>query len=350
MRLSRWAILLGAATAALACAEASAPLPAAEEVLLLVHRTTGSLSLIRVNNPTVITPIPLGSATANPTTVAAFDGYALVPLGDDDAVAVVNLRTAAVDRTIGLPANSGATGAAIVDDSIAYVANPNRNSVTRVNYLNGDTASVAVGQTPRTVVFTRGKVFVVNANLDGAGDPLGPSWVSVVDPVTNRLATGIDSILLAGPGKGIAADVAQDGVLYVMNAGPDDGTTDSRLSLIDPVGRRELGNFAGFGSSAGAVIDNGNRLLYVSSLSQGLMVFDLVNREVTRGAGNGVAIPDNAAVAVDGNGRIYAVESGTCLAGSTGKLHVLRSNLSESRVVTVPECAVAVIATEVPPP
>lgn len=349
MRLSRWVVLLGAATATLACAEASAPLPAAEEVLLLVHRTTGALSLIRINTPTVVTPIPLGSTTATPTTVSALDGRAIVPLGDDDAVAVVNLRSATVERTIPLPASSGATGAAIVDDSIAYVGNPNQNTVTRINYLTGDTASVAVGQTPRAVVFTRGKVFVVNANLNGSGVPNGPSWVSVVDPVTNRLATGIDSILLPGPGNANAADVASDGVIYVMNAGPDDSATDSRLSLVDPVGRKELGNFTGFGNAAGSVTDNGGSRLYVSSLTQGLMVFDLLNRQVLRGAGNGIAIPDNSGVAVDAAGRPYVLESGPCTTGSTGKLHILRTNLTESRAVTVPECPVAALVTEIPP-
>jgi hypothetical protein len=349
MRFSRWAVLLGAAGVVQGCAEASAPLPAAEEVLLLVHRTSGSLSLIRVNTPTVVTPVPLGALTATPTTVGALGGYAVVPLGDDPAVAVVNLRTALVERTVPLPANSGATGAAMVDDSIAYVANPRRNSVTRVNYLTGDTASVAVGQTPKAVVFTRGKVFVVNANLNNAGTPIGASWVSVVDPVTNRLATGVDSILLPGPGNGAYADVAQDGVVYIMNSGPDDGTTDSRLSLLDPVGREELGNFKGFGNAAGAVSDNGGSRLYLSSLTQGLMVFDLLNRKVIRGAGSGIAIPDNSGVAVDGDGRIYATETGPCTTGSSGKLHILRSTLVESRVVTVPECPVAALVTEVPP-
>lgn len=342
-------MLLGAAGVVLGCAEASAPLPAAEEVLLLVHRTSGSLSLIRVKAPTIVTPIPLGSLTGTPTTVSALDGYAVVPLGEDPAVAVVNLRTAVVERTIPLPANSGATGAAMVDDSIAYVANPRRNSVTRINYLTGDTASVAVGQTPQTLVFTRGKLFVVNANLNNAGVPLGPSWVSVVDPVTNRLATGVDSILLPGPGKGASADVAQDGVVYIMNAGPDDGTTDSRLSLVDPVGREELGNFKGFGNAAGAVSDNGGGTLYVSSLTQGLMSFDLINRQVIRGAGSGISIPDNSSVAVDGDGRIYATETGPCTPGSNGKLHILRSALIETRVVTVAECPVAALVTEVPP-
>ena len=172
----------------------------------------------------------------------------------------------------------------------------------------------------------------------------------MVDPVTNRLATGIDSILLPGPGNGAYADVAQDGVLYIMNAGPDDGLTDSRLSLVDPVGREELGNFKGFGSVAGAVSDNGGGRLYVSSLTQGLMVFDLINRQVLRGAGNGIAITDNSGVAVDGDGRIYALERGPCTSGSNGKLHILRRNFSESRAVNLPECPVSALVTEIPPP
>jgi hypothetical protein len=333
----------------LACAEASAPLPAAEAALLLVHRTTGSLSLIRINTPAVATPVPLGGVAPSPTSVSARGGWAVVPLGDDPSVAVVNLHTAQVERLVPLPVNSGATGAAIVDDSIAYVANPNLNSITRVNYLTGDTVSVAVGQTPLAVVFTRGKIFVVNANLTQAGTPAGPSWVTVIDPLTNRRATGVDSILLPGPGNARYAEVAQDGVLYIMNAGPGDGTTDSRLSLVDPVGRTELGNFKGFGNSAGAISPGGGSELYISSLSEGLMVFDMIKRQVIRGAGSGVAIPGNTGVAVDADGRIYALESGPCTPGAPGRLHVLRPNLSESRVLDLGECPVAALATEIPP-
>jgi hypothetical protein len=338
-----------AAGSLLACAEASPPLPAAEEVLLLVHRTTGILSLIRINSPGAGTPISLGGTTPSPTTVSALGGWAVVPLGDDPSVAVVNLRTATVARRVPLPANSGATGAAMVDDSIAYIANPKLNTVTRVNYLSGDTASVAVGQTPRGVVFTRGKVFVINANLTPAGNPIGPSWVSVIDPLTNRLATGADSILLPGPGNAGSGDVAADGLLYVMNAGPSDGATDSRLSLVDPVGRSELGNFNGFGNAAGAIADDGGTRLFVSSVSQGLMVFDLLKRQLIKGAGSGIPIPDNTGVAVDDGGRIYALESGPCTTGAAGRLHILRSNLSESRVIDVGECPVAALITEIPP-
>jgi hypothetical protein len=118
---------------------------------------------------------------------------------------------------------------------------------------------------------------------------------------------------------------------------------------VDPVGRDELGNFKGFGNAAGAIADNGGSRLLVSSVSQGLMVFDLLNRQLLRGAGSGIPIPDNTGVAVDDNGRIYALESGPCTAGAGGRLHILRRNLSESRVIDVGECPVAALITEIPP-
>ena len=86
-------------------------------------------------------------------------------MGLDNTAAIVDLRTAQVVNTINLPAGSGATGAAIVNDSIAYVANPNLNTVTRINLRSGDTASVRVGIFPQGLVFTRGRLFVLNGNL-----------------------------------------------------------------------------------------------------------------------------------------------------------------------------------------
>jgi hypothetical protein len=332
----------------LGCADATAPLPPPVELLLVVHRTAATLSLIPVDASGPGTSIPLGGTAPSPTTIAAFNGFAIVPLGNFAAVAVVDLKAGAVVRTIGLPANSGATGAAMVDDSVAYVGNPNLNSVTRINYLTGDTASVLVGQTPQGIVFTRGKVFVLNGNLAG-GAPIGAGWISVIDPVTNRLATGVDSIPLSPPGNPLQGVVAQDGVLYLMNQGPEDGSADGRLSLVDPVGREELGTFRGFGHFPGGVATNGIDRLYVSSLSQGLMVFDLLNRQVLRGAGNGVDIATNTGVAVDSDGRIYALEGGPCDGTEPGRVHILRRNLSTLRTITVDDCPVAAIVTEVSP-
>ncbi len=333
----------------LACARAQEPLPPAEEALLVVDSTGAALEVVPVQSPTTSTVIPLGAVNATPNGVSAQNGWALVPLGAADAVAVIDLQTRTLVRTIQLAANSGATGSAIVDDSIAYVANPGLNTVTRINYLTGDTTtSVPVGHHPQVAIYTRGRVFVLNGNLP-ATIPPAPSWISVVDPVTNRLASGIDSILLPGPGNARSGTVPTDGVLYVMNAGPDDGVTEGRLTLIDPVGRSELGNFVGFGTAPGPVATNGTDRLYVSSHSEGLMVFDLLKRTLFRGAGNGVPIPTNSGVAVDSRERVYALEAGPC-DGATGKVHILRRDLTESRVITAGGCPVGAIVTEIPPP
>ena len=135
--------------AALGCSDTNAPLPEPQEVLLVVNSTANTLSIVPVDAPNSSVQVPLGGTTPTPVGVSAREGFALVPLGLDNAVAVVDLRAGTVLRTIPLPDNSGATGSAIVDDSIGYVGNPNLNTVSRVNYLTGATSEVPVGIFPQ---------------------------------------------------------------------------------------------------------------------------------------------------------------------------------------------------------
>jgi len=146
----------------------------------VVNGTAHTLSVVPTGSPNTGITIPLGSASTVPGGIAAREGIALVPLGADNAVAVVDLDSGAVLNTFPLAAGSGATGAAIVDDSIGYVASPGLDRITRINYLTGDTVSIAVGNTPQGLVYTRGKIFVLNGNLNGSGDPLGPSWLKML--------------------------------------------------------------------------------------------------------------------------------------------------------------------------
>ncbi len=343
----RMSLAAAALLVAAACADTTAPLPPPDEVLLVVNSTESSLSMVPVHNPGAAVTIPLGGTTPTPTTVTARNAWALVPLGLDNSVAVVDLQSQQVARRIPLPAGSGATGAAIVDDSIAYVANPNLNSVTRVNYRTGDTASVAVGVYPQNVVYTRGKIFVLNGNLVQFA-PAGPSWISVVDPATNALADDVDSIPLPGPGNAGFAAVGGDGLLYVMSSGSY-SQGEGRLSIVDPVGRQELASFAGFGTAPGAMASDGGDRLYISSFSEGLMEFDIHTRTVVLGAGNGIGIPGNSSVAVDSEGRIYAISTGPCQGGQPGTAHILRTDLTESGSVSLGECSIAAAVTMIPP-
>jgi hypothetical protein len=340
-------LLLGAALLA-GCADTNAPLPEPQEVLLAVNSTANTLSIVPVDAPTSGIEVQLGGTTATPVGVSARGAIAIVPLGLDNAVAVVDLRAGTVLRRVPLPDNSGATGSAVIDDSIAYVANPNLNSVSRVNYVDGTTAEVVVGRYPQGVVFTRGKVFVLNGNLDETFAPAGPSWLSVIDPATNALAAGGDSIALTGPGNAGFATVGVDGLMYVMSTGSyTEG--EGRLSIVDPVDRAEKASFSGFGTGPGSVAADGDAKVYASSFAEGLMVFDTDSNKVVRGAGNGVPILSNSAVAVDSRNRVYAIESGPCQGGRRGKAHVLATDLTQQRTITLGECPSGATVVQIPP-
>ncbi len=348
MTLGRWSPLpLGVALLA-GCADTNAPLPEPQEVLVVVNRTANTLSIVPVETPASAVAVQLGGTTPTPTGVSARGEIAIVPLGLDDAVAVVDIRSGAVLRRVPLPDSSGATGSAVIDDSIAYVANPNLNTVSRVNYVEGTTAEVAVGRYPQGVIFTRGKVFVLNGNLDETLTPAGPSWLSVVDPATNALAAGRDSIPLTGPGNAGFATVGVDGLMYVMSSGSST-QAEGRLSIVDPVARVETASFSGFGTAPGSIAADADAKVYASSRTEGVLVFDTDSNTVVRGAGSGVPIPSNSAVAVDSRNRVYAIEAGPCLAGRPGKAHVLGPDLAEQRTITLGDCPSGAAVVQIPP-
>ena len=302
-------LVVGAALAA-GCAEPNPFPPPPDEVLLVANTTAATLSAVPVSATGPGTTIQLTGSSVNG--LDALGPIVIASLPGDDAADLLNLIVMSVVMTMDLPAGSGATGVAVVNDTVGYVANPNLNSITQIDLVTGDTASLMVGVYPQGLISTRGSLFVLNGNVTPCGQPgglcsLGSSWLTVVDPLTNTLASGTDSIPLVGPGNARYAAIGSDGLLYVMNRGT---TTDSRLSIVDPVGRQEIASFGGFGRGPGQLAgDRGERIL-ISSPSEGVMVFNTRTRSVDRGAGNGVAIPENSGIAVDGSLRTYAIQSG----------------------------------------
>jgi hypothetical protein len=334
-----------AAAGSLACAETAAPPPAPEEVVVVLNTGGATLSLIPVAAPAQISTVPLGASDVEPVSIAARGATAVVPLRGRSALAVVNLREQHLVNTIRLQAGSTVAGTALVDDSVAYVASSNLDLITRINLSTGDTASLAVGNTPQQVTFTRGRLLVLNANLDSLGGPAGESWISVVDPAAGDRGVLIDSIPLIGPGNAEFSAVASDGLVYVVQVG-DPSMDEARLSVVDPVRRQELASFGGFGFGPGDLTADGGDRLLISSRTEGLMEFDTAERAIVRGEGNGVPVPANTGVALDSQGRVYALESGC---SENGILHVLRTDFTEIRTIPVGQCATQVLLARVPP-
>jgi hypothetical protein len=334
-----------AASSLTACAETAPPPAPPEEIVVVLNTTGATLSLVPVAAPTQISTVPVGASDVMPVSVATRGATAVVSLRARSALAVVDLREQQLVSTIKLQPGSILAGAALINDSVAYVANSNLNTITRVDLVTGDTASLAVGNTPEQMAFTRGRLLVMNANLDSLGMPAGESWISVVDPVAGDRGALIDSIPLIGPGNAQFNAVASDGLVYVVQVG-DPSTDEGRVSVVDPVRRQELASFGGFGFGPGDLTADGADRLLISSRTEGLMEFDTAERAIIRGEGNGIPIPANTGVAVDSDGRVYALESGC---SEKGVLHILRPDFTEIRTVPVGQCASQILLARVPP-
>jgi hypothetical protein len=344
--MTRLAALLFAAGFLFGCADTNAPPPDPVELLLVVNSEANSLTIVPVDRSAGPASVSLGTPRGTPRTLAARERYAVVPMGDVDEVAVVDLLSRTLLHRIPLPPGSGATGAVMVSDSVAYVANPRRNSISRVNVVTRDTAEVPVGIHPQGFALARGRLFVLNGNLDETGEPAGPSWLTVISPGTNGPAPGIDSVPLTGPGNAAFATVAGDGLIYVVSRGrsmPAEG----RLSVVDPLERREVASFAGLGLLPGDVASDGRSRVLVSSFAEGLLEFNTDSNAVIRGEGEGVPIPSNAGVAVDSEGRVYAIESGPCATGQPGVAHVLDDELEEIRLITLGRCSAGALVVRI---
>jgi DNA-binding beta-propeller fold protein YncE len=342
---------LGAALALSACAATTAPLPPPEELLLVVNPAQSTLSVVWVSGALPTALVALGSGVPADARVAAGRRYAVVATNGGDALAVIDLTSRLLARTIPLGPGAGALGAALTSDSVAYVVLSARDQLVRVDLVTGDTLSIPVGHYPKDVALARGKLFVVNANLGGCAPPatlcpIGESWITVVDPSNDGRAVGRDSIPLPGSLDASYAAVGGDGRLYVMSVGGPDAP-EGRLSIVDPVDRLELGNFGGFGEAPGQIAgDNGERL-FVSSRSEGLMEFNTRTRAVVRGAGSGIPVQNNTGVAVDSHSQVYAIDAGTC-AQANGLARVFRPDLTEISSIALGGCSGAAVVTFIP--
>jgi len=330
----------------LGCADTNAPPPDPVELFVVANSQGNSVTIMPVDQSEAPVTVQLGAPRGRPMSVAVRERFAMVPLGDVDEVAVVDLLLRELVHRIPLPEGSGATGAIMVNDTIGYVANPLRNTISQVNVLSRAAVEIPVGVHPQGFALARGRLFVLNGNLDAGGEPIGASWITVLNPVTSRPAPGIDSIPLTGPGNAAFATVAGDGLIYVVNRGRST-LAEGRLSVVDPLERREVASFAGLGLLPGEIASDGRSRVFVSSLAEGLLEFNTDSNAVVKGEGDGIPIPTNVGVAVDSDGRVYAIEAGACAPREPGFAHVLDEELEEIRLIQLGRCAAGAVVVRI---
>jgi YVTN family beta-propeller protein len=311
------------------------------ETGVVVNSTDISITIFPVDSPQSARTIGLAQA-GSPVSLAVRKHLVVVPLGQLSAAAVVDLATSAV-RAIPLPENSGATGAAFLNDSIVYVANSSRNTVSVLNVSSGTTVGpeIPVGVYPQAIAIDGGSVFVLNAELDVNFQPARPGRISVIDAATNNV---LDTVVLSGLNPAAAA-FGPDGLLYVVNSGSF-GQGNGSLSVVDPVTLEEVEHHTGFGDFPGDIaLDAGGRA-YVSSFAFGVAIWDTAADSFIKPPSDPLVVQGqtiSSGVGVDSGGRLYTLIPGDC--SSAGVALRLDVDLSFDTEIDVGACPIAIAFT-----
>jgi len=340
-------LVCGLALAA-GCSDALEQDTTAGQVVAVVNRDPATLSLVSAST-FAATAVDLLNAAGRPASVAERVSVLAVPLPAADSIVFLDFGSSGAGRRVPLAVGAGAAGVVIADESTAWVANPNNNRATWVNYRSGDTASIAVGPTPQAVAVTRATLYVVNANLSGSV-PAGPSsisWMALgsVPPVT------LPTIPLTGSNAQFTV-VGGDSLLYVVERGTP-GAGDGKLSIIDPASNQEVVVINGLGELPGPAVFHPSGRLLIASEQEGILEVNTLTRTLVRGVGAGRK-PDGhgvAALALDQRGRIYALDRGDC--SGPGVVHVLSAppdyaDLDAVAVGACPSAAAAVFMQAAP--
>jgi len=316
--------------------------PSGVETAVVLNSIDLSITVFPVDSPQITTTLGLAQA-GSPVSMAARDGRVVVPLGFLSAAAVADLGSGDV-ATLPLPDNSGATGVTFLNDSIAYIANPNLNTVTPVNVFQMSSGTqIEVGGFPQGVAAAADRVFVLNAELDQTFRPARAGGVSVIDPATN---TVIATIILTGYNPS-AASFGPDGLLYVINSGTF-GQGDGSLSVVDPTMLEEVAHHAGFGEFPGDIAFDQAGSAYVSSFAYGIAVWDPAADSFINSPADPLIVEGNAissGLGFDSGDRLYTLIPGDCVAPSVA----YRVSNGAAHQIGVGVCPIDISFTRVEP-
>jgi hypothetical protein len=296
----------GLLTALFACADTVAPPEEAEAAVgVVVGSVDNSLTIFEVDDPSRTRTVGLGP-DGSPVSVAVRGRLAVVPLGMVPALAVVDIPSATLVRTVALPAGSGATGVDFINDSVAVVANPGLNSVSPVNVLRGTVApQIPVGRYPQAVKAHAGRVWIVNAELENFV-PASPGTLTALDAAT---LAPVATVPLTGLNPGGVA-VGPDGALYVLHSGRF-GQADGSVSVVDPASGTERTHLTGFGEFPGSLAFGPAGRLHVASFGYGLAIWNPQGGGAWVRAPGAPGLPDRlasvAGLGFDVEGRLHVL-------------------------------------------
>src|SRR5260370_5517978 len=161
-------VVAGAVVVALvgACSDAWEKDTTAGQIVAVISGGSDAVTLVSATHFTG-TNLPYANPFATPASIAARDSFLLVPVATGDSIVVTRLLVsgAVSSQVIRLKSGAQASGIAVEDDSLAWVAEPGLNRAQQINYLTFDTTSrTPAADRPSAAVGAAGRVCVINAN------------------------------------------------------------------------------------------------------------------------------------------------------------------------------------------
>ncbi len=308
----RWPALIAVLVS---CSDALEQNTTSGQTVAVLNRTSVTLTFLDARDYSATT-VALGGTGSTPAALGVRGAAVVVPLGAADAVQIASPLGAGA--LIALASGADPAGAAVENDSVAWITERGLDQVVRVHFDSGPAGGLATGSAPGAALFVgEGLLYVLNTNT-GAGPPYPPgsiSWFALADPP----AEGTIALTGSNPRSAI---LGGDGYVYVVTAG-DPGQANGRLSIIDPTTHREVAVLNGLGESPGQLVYHPSGRVLIASATEGILEVDAATRRVVRGPGAGMKPEGDgiSAIAVDSRGRLYAAAARGCAA--PGVVHVL---------------------------
>jgi len=327
--LQRFSLVVVVALLAAGCSDALEQQTTAGQVLAVSDSGARTITVVSASGFRSRT-VPLDTLAGRPMGIGVQGNVLVVAMSTGGTVAVVHL-SASADSVVKVIPLGGAPlpwAVTVQNDSVAWVTYVDNPIVTRLNYRTGDAVDLTLGATARSTIVTAGWVFVA----------AGANQLAVLDPVTVTL---VDSISLSGANPSFVT-LGADSLIYVVNVGNPVLLKTGSVSVVDPMGRRELVLINGLGSGPGPAVYHPSGRLLVAAHDSGLVEVNTLDRSVTRAPGAGPLVGAFiTGVAVDNEGRVYATGGGDCTA--PGAVYVLSPppDYNEIQTVTAGACPFA---------
>jgi DNA-binding beta-propeller fold protein YncE len=291
-----------------------------------------TLSLLTVSGPgefSLTNDVQLTGSGINDTVVRGGELYAVCSL--TNSVVVYDTQNLSIKREVSVGESQNPMALAFYENKRAYLANYVSNAITYHDLADDDGGALAViampsgddlprdagveetWARPNDVVVTGNRVYATLGNLQGLHMAGGPGLVAVVDAPSQSLVKSIELTGRDTVGMHLDEDA---GLLYAVSAGEFDDTWfigNGVVEIIDLASEKITDTVHLNGSPFEMVIAAGGTAFCNNGKEGVILSFDTKTLEVLdpidiRDPGDELSLSFASALAVDGNGYLYAAE------------------------------------------